>query len=305
MTMSRSNSGANRRLDLPDCFRRLSPYIEDSLDDWLPEEGDITRDLARSMRYSVFSGGKRVRPVLTLLASEVISGDFRPALPAACAVEFIHSYSLIHDDLPCMDDDDLRRGKPTNHRVFGEAMAVLAGDALQSLAFEVVSDDRAGYSARQVRDMLAGLARACGARGMVGGQARDIDGRSEDLDSLSRLHSMKTGALFRASLDLGAVTAGAVCEQRSLFRQYADGFGLAFQITDDILDVVGDPEKTGRYAGSDEEGDRRTYPALVGLDASRELASRAVESGMQALRGLHGETRELREILEFVLRREG
>ncbi len=303
--MRESSSDINCNLRLPGCFTRFAPHIERALDDWLPGGEEVGPELAQSMRYSVFSGGKRVRPVLTLLACEIIGGDFRPGLPAACAVEFIHSYSLIHDDLPCMDDDDLRRGKPTNHRIFGEAMAVLAGDALQSLAFEVLSHSCAEYSPSQVREMTVSLARACGGRGMVGGQVRDIEANSEDIESLSRLHAMKTGALFRASLDLGGTAGGATLKQRDLLRRYADAFGLAFQITDDILDVIGDPDKTGRYAGSDEEEDRCTYPAFVGVQKSRELAGEAARDGMRALCELKEETRDLQEILNFVLEREG
>lgn len=292
-------------LDLPRCFDELGPHIEGELARWLPTEEEIEPALARAMHYSVFGGGKRVRPVLALLACRAVSDCFRPALAAACAVELIHTYSLIHDDLPCMDDDDMRRGRPTSHRVFGEAMAVLTGDALLTLAFEVMADERSGYGGDTGTRMVWELARAGGARAMVGGQVLDIDGGCGDLEKIESLHSMKTGALFRASVRLGALAGDADGEELESLTEYARGFGLAFQITDDILDVVGDPLKTGRYRGSDEEHGKNTYPALVGLDESRRLAREAAEKGLEALSRLPGSCCDLEELMRFVLHREG
>jgi len=290
---------------LPRCFDEFGPHVEGELARWLPSEEEVEPTLARAMHYSVFSGGKRVRPVLALLACRAVSGCFRPALAAACAVELIHTYSLIHDDLPCMDDDDVRRGKPTSHQVFGEALAVLAGDALLTLAFEVITDEGSGYRADTAASMVRELSRASGARGMVGGQVLDIDGAGGDLERIESLHSMKTGALFSASVRLGALAGDADQLQLESLTEYARGFGLAFQITDDILDVVGDPRKTGRYRGSDEEHGRKTYPSLVGLDESGRLAREAAEGGLDALSGLSGSCRDLEELMEFVLHREG
>ncbi len=289
----------------PRCLDDLRSFIEEELDRWLGTADEIEPALARAMRYSVFSGGKRVRPVLTLLACRVVSGHFEAALPAACAVEMIHTYSLVHDDLPCMDDDDMRRGKPTSHRVFGEAVAVLAGDALQALAFEILSDERSGYTPEQGLRMVSELARACGSAGMVGGQVMDIGGEVTEPERLDGLHAMKTGALFQASMRLGAIAGGGDAASLAALTEYGKEFGLAFQIADDVLDVVGDPEKTGRYAGSDVQGGRSTYPLLVGMTQSRAMAREAVERGLRALEILDGQTGDLRELMEYVICREG
>ncbi len=289
----------------PRCLDDLRSPVEEELDRWLGTEDEIEPALAKAMRYSVFSGGKRVRPVLTLLACRVVSGHFEAALPAACAVEMIHTYSLIHDDLPCMDDDDMRRGKPTSHRVFGEAVAVLAGDALQALAFEILSDRRSGYTPEQGLRMVNELAWACGSTGMVGGQVLDIGGEVGEPELLDRLHAMKTGALFQASMRLGAIAGGGDAASVEALTEYGKEFGLAFQIADDVLDVVGDPEKTGRYAGSDVQGGRSTYPLLVGMTQSHAMAREAVERGLRALGIFNGRTGDLEELMEYVIRRQG
>ena len=292
-------------LKLPGFFAGFTPQVEAELARQLPTDDEVPPVISRAMHYSVFTGGKRVRPVLALLACDLVCSDSTRALPAGCAVEFMHTYSLIHDDLPCMDDDDLRRGRPTSHRVFGEATAVLAGDALQALAFETLSRTGTGYSPSQVAEMVRSLATAAGARGMVGGQVMDIEAAADDLESIAGLHRKKTGALFRAALELGAIAGEGSPRQMDVLSRYADAFGLAFQITDDILDVVGDPEKTGRYPGSDADGERRTYTSLVGLERARELAREAADRGREALSELNGRTGELEELLRFVLSREG
>lgn len=300
--MGRPEAKANSRR--PRCLDDLRPHIEGELNRWLATEGEIQPVLARAMRYSVFSGGKRVRPVLTLLACRAVSGGFEAALPAACAVEMIHSYSLIHDDLPCMDDDDVRRGKPTSHRVFGEALAVLAGDALQALAFEILSDEGTGYIPEQALRMTGELARACGSAGMVGGQVLDIGGEVRDLENLNLLHATKTGALFQAAVRLGGIAGGAAPGALQALTEYGREFGLAFQIADDVLDVVGDPEKTGRYVGSDMQGGRSTYPLVVGIEKSKTMARGAVRRGLRALQSLAGSTGDLQELMEYVISRE-
>lgn len=288
---------------MPDSLKRLQPYVERALKCWLPPEnkGD---DLVRAMHYSVLGGGKRLRPILALLACQAVSGNVEPALPAGCAVEMIHAYSLIHDDLPCMDDDDLRRGRPTTHKVFGEAMAVLAGDALQTLAFAILTDPKNGYRNEQSLAMARELARAAGYRGMVGGQAKDIGKTAHDLDTLARLHREKTGAIFKAAVTLGAIAAGASDRERKALAGYAEAFGLAFQIMDDVLDVVGDPAKMGRYKGSDEAAGRATYPGMIGVEASRRRAQQSVEQGRDALMSLSQPAAELDELLTFVLTRD-
>ncbi len=288
----------------PKCVSELRPVVEEQLCRWLPSADDVPARLAEAMHYSVFSGGKRIRPILALLSCRMISSDTAPALPAACAVEFIHTYSLIHDDLPCMDDDDVRRGKPTCHVAFGEALAVLAADGLQALAYEVLS--RADYPPGPAVKMVRELSSASGPSGMVGGQVMDISqsNRKAAPEELRALHAAKTGALIRASVNVGAIAAGATDEQLQHLDEYGRQFGLAFQITDDILDVVGDPEKTGRYRGSDQQSDRFTYPRLYGVKRSRQKARAAVERGREALRCFGSRSDELVNLLEFVIARD-
>jgi len=221
------------------------------------------------MRYAVLGGGKRLRPLLVYAAAHAF-GESGPSLDgSACAVELIHAYSLVHDDLPAMDDDALRRGRPTCHIVFGEAMAILAGDALQALAFEILSNDD-GDAAIAIQKQRV-LGRACGAEGMAGGQALDLAavGQTLTLAELEHMHACKTGALIRASVRLGALTAGADTAMLNLLDRYADALGLAFQVRDDILDVEGDAAVIGKTAGKDAAADKPTFPSIIGLEASR------------------------------------
>jgi geranylgeranyl diphosphate synthase type II len=251
------------------------------------------------MRYSLFAGGKRLRPALALGAAETVSGEDSPALPAACALEMAHTYSLIHDDLPAMDNDDLRRGKPTSHVVYGEALAILAGDALLTLAFEVLAS--AGRP-----EVVAEMAHAAGAAGMAGGQLIDLD--SEDkplqLDELRDLHARKTGALIRASVRMGAMLAGGSDEELETLTRYGDCIGLAFQIADDILDVIGTAEALGKPVGSDAERKKSTYPALLGLERSRALALEAVEEAEEALEIFGDRGEAFRALARFIVERE-
>lgn len=240
--------------------------------------------LTEAMAYSLLAPGKRLRPMLASFACEAVGGTLEQSLPAGCAVEMIHAYSLIHDDLPAMDDDDLRRGLPTNHKKFGEAMAILAGDALQALAFEVLATS---YPPRTAAVSCAELASAAGAIGMVGGQVLDLDaerGGLSDLQSLQGIHRRKTGALIRASLRLGVLAAigeqGVPTETWATIDRYAAAFGLAFQITDDLLDVESTETKTGKKVGKDAARGKLTYPGLLGINASR---SQAVELGLEAV----------------------
>ncbi len=289
-------------VDVPGFFETLTPYIEAELEGRLAIPGAPPR-LLRAMRYSVLSGGKRLRPVMVLLACRMAGESVERALPAASALEMIHAYSLIHDDLPSMDDDDMRRGRPTTHRAFGEAEAILAGDALQALAFEALADVDVEPAARV--QMVRILARAAGASGMVGGQVLDIEGEAETAGDLDVMHGKKTGALFRAAVLLGGLCGGADDDLLGSLTQYADAFGLVFQISDDLLDVVGDPDKTGRYRGSDAERARRTYPGVVGVDASRKRMDTTVKEGLKAL-SQHGSAGdELRSLLVFASGRQG
>lgn len=270
-----------------------------ALEAYLAEWSAAPRRLQEAIAYSLLAGGKRLRPALALGAAEIISGDDSAALPAACAVEMIHTYSLIHDDLPCMDDDDLRRGKPTSHKVFGEALAVLAGDALLTMAFDVAA--RCG-NPRVVREMAC----AAGVEGMVGGQVMDLESENRrlSLEELQQLHSLKTGALIRVAVRSGAILAGAEEDDLASLTRYGEHLGLAFQIADDILDVVGDQDKLGKQVGSDEAGHKSTYPALLGLARSRQLAEEAGATAAEALKPLGAKADIFRALARFVVERD-
>jgi geranylgeranyl diphosphate synthase type II len=226
--------------------------------------------LQEAMRYSLLAGGKRVRPVMTLAFCEALGGEARRALTLGAALECVHTYSLIHDDLPCMDDDDLRRGRPTCHKVYGETMAVLAGDALQAEAFRLISH-APGLSAEQRIDAVHTLSSACGGDGMVAGQALDVEGLACDEASLRDLCLRKTGGLLGAAADLGCIAAGADAEARRLALSYAEHIGLAFQVRDDMLDVIADQEEFGKPVGSDKEEGKRTFVDLLGLEGCGKL----------------------------------
>ena len=255
------------------------------------------------MEYSLMAGGKRMRPMLLMAAADAVGGRGTDYLTAACAMEMIHTYSLIHDDLPAMDNDDYRRGKLTNHKVYGDGMAVLAGDALLTLAFEVVLRQEAEP---QVKLAVAReFALAAGQSGMVGGQAMDLEaeGKKIDMETLKRLHMGKTGALFHAAIRSGALLAGASEEKLAALTTYADKFGLAFQITDDILDVTGDESVIGKPVGSDERNDKSTYVTLTSLEEARKLAEETVAEAVEALAPLGEQAGFLRELVEYLLKR--
>lgn len=250
------------------CHAQWQTRVEATLAAALGEPGSDSGRLHAAMRHAVLDGGKRMRPLLVYATGTAFGCEPAALDHAAAAVELIHAYSLVHDDLPAMDDDALRRGKPTVHIAFGEATAILAGDALQSLAFELLA--RAPQAAPARVEMLLELATAAGARGMCGGQALDIDatGRPISLDELQRLHALKTGALLRASVRLGAIAAGVDAEARKHLDAFADALGLAFQVRDDLLDVQGDSATLGKTAGKDLAQDKATFPSLLGIDAS-------------------------------------
>ena len=271
---------------------------EHALDAYLKTWVDVPELLTEAVRYSLFAGGKRLRPALVLGAADIIAGQDVCALPAACALEMIHTYSLIHDDLPAMDDDDLRRGKPTLHKVHGEAIAILAGDALLTMAFDVLTE--AG-DLRVVRE----IARAAGAAGMVGGQVIDLqsEGKRVALDALRRLHACKTGALIRVAVRSGAMLAGATMEQITALTCYGEKIGLAFQIADDILDITGTEAQLGKPIGSDEANEKSTYPALLGLDQSRTLAQETVQEAIAALEPFGNKADLFRQLALFIVER--
>lgn len=261
-------------------------------------------DLEQAVRYMLLAGGKRVRPLLVYGGCQALGGDFEDADAAACAVEFIHVYSLIHDDLPALDDDDLRRGRPSLHKAFDEAAAILAGDALQAMAFEILCRPHAGRGDRL--RMAHELARAAGPAGMVGGQARDLaaDGRRISLDELETTHRLKTGALIRASVLLGALSSGnATPAQLEQLGKYADDIGLAFQIRDDILDEVSDTATLGKPQGSDREADKATYVALLGLEPARARAADLAAGAAEALAGFGAEADPLRLLAAYIVER--
>jgi geranylgeranyl diphosphate synthase type II len=259
--------------------------------------------LAEAIRYALLAPGKRLRPQLVLSAAEACGGDVNDALPAAVAVEMVHAYSLVHDDLPAMDNDDLRRGRPTCHRQFDEATAILAGDALLTRAFEVIA--REIHPPERAAACCAELARAVGGAGMVGGQADDLaaEFRQIGVARLQSIHRRKTGALFGASLQLGAIVADADADQRQRLAVYGDNLGHAFQIVDDLLDVAGEENRVGKRVGKDKDRGKVTYPALLGVEESRRRVGQLIEQATTAL-GTFGErAKPLRDLAEFVGRR--
>ena len=270
---------------MPDIdFAAWRARVDAALAATLPDENAPPLRLHAAMRYAATDGGKRMRPLLVYAAGTAFGAPLAALDAPAVAVELIHAYSLVHDDLPAMDDDALRRGKPTVHVAFDEATAILAGDALQSLAFDVLA--QAPVDAQRRVDMLAELARASGAAGMCGGQALDIDatgGAAITLAELERLHAMKTGALLRASVRLGAIAAGADSETRKRLDTFADALGLAFQVRDDLLDVEGDSASLGKTAGKDAAQQKATFPALLGLEATRARLSSLSDAMRDAL----------------------
>lgn len=277
--------------------------LESELERELNLENALDKTLAESMRYSLMAGGKRLRPVLLMEAAEAVGGRGEDYIHAACALEMIHTYSLIHDDLPAMDNDDYRRGKLTNHKVYGAGIATLAGDALLTLAFEVILRQKADSETlcRVIRE----ISQAAGPDGMVGGQAIDMEseGKSITMDELRKMHMGKTGALFRAAIRLGAILAGAGETELNALTRYAEAFGLAFQITDDILDVIGDENEIGKPVGSDERNHKSTYVTLTSLEKARQLAKDAVDEAVLALEPFGDKAWFLKELVEFLISR--
>lgn len=263
--------------------------------------------LAEAMHYSLTGGGKRIRPILVYAAGNTTGSSDEALDTAACAVEMIHAFSLIHDDLPAMDDDDLRRGRATCHKAFDEATAILAGDALQTMAFEILSSDNALLSSKQRLKMIAQLSLATGARGMTGGQAIDLASVGDALSrqQLEAMHGLKTGALIRASVILGGLCNPETTEaELNMLDQYAQCIGLCFQIQDDILDVIGDTETLGKPQGSDQEQEKPTYPALLGLDAAKQLAQEQHHLAIEHLAPLGDKAETLRQIADYIFERD-
>ena len=279
--------------------------IDKALNSFLPKPTVRPKTLHKSMRYSLFAGGKRLRPILCLAASEACGGNFADAIPAACAVECIHTYSLIHDDLPCMDDDDMRRGKPTNHKVFGEPVAVLAGDALLTLAFEIVSSTKPNKKYNS-GDMVKELAITSGSKHLVGGQVLDLEGENEEINprTLQFIHSSKTAALLTSSLKLGAMSVGASQKKLLSLEEFGQCTGLAFQVIDDILDVTQSSETLGKSAGKDEAVNKATYRSIHGLEKSKKIARKLTVKAINALKPFKSSGKRLEELAHYLLDRD-
>jgi geranylgeranyl diphosphate synthase type II len=284
--------------------RRL---VDAALDGFLPSEDTRPPSVHRAMRYSVLAGGKRLRPILVIAGAEVVGASPSAVMPTACAMELIHTYSLIHDDLPAMDDDDYRRGRLTNHKVFGDAIAILAGDALLTYAFQLVAQNATvpGVDPKVVCDVVAEIAEAAGTVGMVGGQVVDIEseGKTITAEELEYIHVHKTAALLRVSLSVGARLGGADTAALAAVADAGQSLGLAFQIVDDILDVEGNLETLGKTAGSDERKQKVTYPALHGVEASRREARRLIERTKSRLSVFGARSAPLCALANFVVER--
>ena len=283
--------------------QRVDQFLEQSLPDTLcdPEK------LYESMRYSLLGGGKRVRPILTIAAAQALGYDNDAMLPFAASLEFVHTYSLIHDDLPAMDDDDYRRGRLTNHKVFGDGMAILAGDAMLTMAFELCSQNEGdhGLTADQQLTIVQGLAFGSGHQGMVGGQVMDIQAENQEveLSHLQKIHSHKTGQLIRAAVRIGGIIGGASSTQLGSLTGYAEDIGLAFQIADDVLNMVGTREELGKDAGTDEKRGKKTYPSFFGIDGARQLGEECVKRAINRLESFDHQADPLRHIATYIIER--
>ncbi len=286
-------------------WERRRALVEEGLLHELREDEAFDARLAESMKYSLMAGGERLRPILLMAAADAAGGRGDDYLTSACALEMIHTYSLIHDDLPAMDNDDYRRGRLTNHKVYGAGIATLAGDALLTLAFEVLLRQK-GVSAETLVRVVREVSTAAGPDGMVGGQALDLasEGQHIGRDTLCRMHMAKTGALFRAAVRSGAILAGADDAKLSALTEYAEAFGLAFQITDDILDVTGDEAAIGKPVGSDERNHKSTYVTLTSLDEAKRLAREAVDRAHRSLAPLGEKAAFLDELAEYLITRD-
>ena len=292
-------------MNLPEYLRGQQELIDRHLDRLVPAESVPPETIHRAMRYSLFAGGKRIRPILFLEAARSVAGEVPGAADAACSLEFIHTYSLIHDDLPALDNDDYRRGKLTNHKVFGDAMAILAGDALLTIAFEVLAKLE-NTTADQRSRMIAELATASGTvGGMIGGQVADLEGEGKPPDAqlLETIHRAKTGALLRASVRMGAICANADEAQIDAMSCYGEHIGLAFQIVDDILDVEESSEALGKTAGKDAAQGKITFPAVYGLERSHEMATIECERAHRVLDPFGDRAHRLREIASHIVQR--
>ena len=282
--------------------------VDNHLEKYLPQRDNIQKDIYEAMRYSLFAGGKRLRPAITLACCEMVGGDIQNALPFACALEMIHTYSLIHDDLPAMDNDDYRRGKPTNHNVYGEAMAILAGDALLNKAFEITTSQAfiKNIPSQIAIEAIAVVAKASGTEGMIGGQVVDLKAENKQIDKehLTYMHLHKTGALIIASAKAGAIVGNASKEQKDALTLYAHNIGLAFQIKDDILDVEGSQEKLGKTIGSDATNLKSTFVTLAGLEEAKKQVATLTQQAIHRLEIFGQDAHFLVQLADYLINRE-
>jgi geranylgeranyl diphosphate synthase, type II len=294
-------------IDIKNYLAKKKALVDKTLEKLVPAAKTFPPPVFEALRYSLFAGGKRVRPILAIAAAEALGAKTADFLPIAASLELIHTYSLIHDDLPAMDDDDFRRGRPTCHKVYGEALAILAGDGLLNMAFEVLSDPRRLKSvpANRLVAIIREISTASGVFGMVGGQAVDMESENREIDfpTLEYIHTHKTGALIRASVRAGALYARAGKRQFTALTRYGEMVGLAFQIADDILDITGKQEEIGKDVGSDLKKGKKTFPAFYGLEESRRRAGEVADHALAALRDFDRKADPLRELAKYIINR--
>lgn len=303
--MSSRNSKPRKPFDLQFYLETRTAAVNAVLHRYLPSEKTKPATIHKAMRYSLFAGGKRMRPALCLAAAQACGGSEADAMPLACAVECIHTYSLIHDDLPAMDNDDFRRGKPTNHKVFGEGIAVLAGDALLTQAFEIAALAK-GWRRYTHRDLILEIAKASGSLQLIAGQVADIEGEGQktSTEQLKYIHERKTSALLCCSVRLGGMSANCTRSQLKALTDFGYHVGLAFQVIDDILDVTQTSEKLGKTAGKDTQAQKATYPSIVGLEKSRKIAAQLTDRAFAALKVFRGRAVALEAIADYLLKRD-
>ena len=294
-------------MEFNNSLKAKSDYIEDLLKKYMPKEDGYQSTIMEAMNYSLKAGGKRLRPILTLEACKVVGGNEEDAIPFAMAIEMIHTYSLIHDDLPALDNDNLRRGKPTNHKVYGEAMAILAGDGLLNYAYEVMlSNSLNKKKPENYLKAINEIAKSAGIYGMIGGQVVDVQSENTSIpkEKLDYIHLNKTGAIMIGCMRAGAIIGNANEDELEKITRYAKNIGLSFQIVDDILDIIGDQSKLGKNIGSDIENNKSTYPSLIGLEESKEIAIKLIDEAKENIKSLNGDSSFLEGLANYIIDRE-
>lgn len=294
-------------MEFKNSLKIKSDYIEELLKKYMPKEDGYQSTIMESMNYSLKAGGKRLRPILTLEACKIVGGSEEDAIPFAMAIEMIHTYSLIHDDLPSLDNDDLRRGKPTNHKVYGEAMAILAGDGLLNYAYEIMlSSSLNKDNPEKYLRAIGEIAKSAGIYGMIGGQVVDVESENTLIpkEKLDYIHLNKTAAIMVGCMRAGAIVGNANEEQLEKVTKYAKNIGLSFQIVDDILDIIGDESKLGKHVGSDIENNKSTYPSLIGIEKSKEVATQLINEARENIKTLNGDYSFLDGLANYIIDRE-